>query len=81
MQLLSQIRFIYVTIIFFLFINGCARDDSADLVIKGGKIYTVNPGNPIAAAVAVKNGRIITVGSNSIIESINHYLLIIINSR
>tara|TARA_B100002003_G_scaffold112439_1_gene103990 strand:- start:1228 stop:2964 length:1737 start_codon:yes stop_codon:yes gene_type:complete len=68
MQLLSQIRFIYVTIIFFLFINGCARDDSADLVIKGGKIYTVNPGNPIAAAVAVKNGRIITVGSNSIIE-------------
>ena len=37
----------------------------ADVVVLNGKIYTVNPEQPWAEAVAIKNARIIHVGSNS----------------
>jgi len=41
---------------------------SADTVYKNGKIYTVNEKNPWAAAVAIKNGKFIKVGSNADVE-------------
>ena len=65
---LKSLRFNSITIIAILFIFGCSRDNSADLVIKSAKIYTVDPGNPKASAVAVKNGRIVTVGFYSAVE-------------
>jgi predicted amidohydrolase YtcJ len=34
----------------------------ADLVVTNGRVYTVNPAQPWAEAVAVKNGKIIAVG-------------------
>lgn len=34
----------------------------ADLVVRGGHVYTVNPAHPTASAVAVKEGRILAVG-------------------
>ncbi len=37
----------------------------ADVVVLNGKIYTVNPKQPWAEAVAIKDGTIIHVGSNS----------------
>jgi hypothetical protein len=36
----------------------------ADLVLKGGVIYTMNPAQPRASALAVKGGRIIFVGND-----------------
>lgn len=37
---------------------------SCDLILRNGHIYTVNPERPWAEAVAVKDGRLIRVGSN-----------------
>ncbi len=36
----------------------------ADLVVTGARVYTVNPAQPTASAVAVKAGRILAVGDN-----------------
>jgi predicted amidohydrolase YtcJ len=40
---------------------------AADLIVYDALIYTVNPAQPEAAAVAVLNGRIVAVGSNAAI--------------
>ena len=53
-------------ITFILF--GCESND-ADLIIENGTIYTMNDLNPIIEAVAVKNGKIIGLGSKSHIKS------------
>jgi predicted amidohydrolase YtcJ len=48
--------------------QGCASSspaESADIVFKNGKIYTVNEKQPQAEAIAVKQGKIIFVGSNA----------------
>lgn len=44
---------------------GCTALDSADLVLMGGKIQTLDAAKPVAEAVAVRNGRIIAVGSET----------------
>ena len=41
---------------------GC-EDNTADMVIQNGKIYTVDEFNPLVEAVAVKDGKIIAIGS------------------
>ena len=41
-----------------------AGNKPADTVFKNGYIYTVNPGARVARAVAVKDGKIVYVGSN-----------------
>jgi hypothetical protein len=40
-----------------------AKATPADLVLSGGKIYTVDPARSTAAALAVKNGKVVFVGS------------------
>ncbi len=42
-----------------------AAHKHADTVFKNGYVYTVNPGARVAHAVAVKDGRIVYVGSNA----------------
>ena len=44
---------------------GCNSYEPADLVIQGGKIYTVNETNQVAEAVAVDDGKITFVGSEA----------------
>jgi predicted amidohydrolase YtcJ len=44
--------------------------EAADLVLLNGGIYTVNPANPWAEAVAVRDGAIIAVGSNADVQSL-----------
>jgi predicted amidohydrolase YtcJ len=46
----------------------CTRQEPADSVFKGGDIYTVNDQQPIAHAVAVKDGRIIFVGEEADVQ-------------
>jgi predicted amidohydrolase YtcJ len=48
-----------------------AAADTADLVLTGGKLITVDPKDSVAQAVAVKNGRILDVG---IAEAIGQYV-------
>ncbi len=48
---------------------GCAvRPAPASLVVYGGTIYTVNPAQPTAEAVAVRGGRIVRVGRRHDVE-------------
>jgi predicted amidohydrolase YtcJ len=46
---------------FLLFL---ASAQPADLIVRGARIYTVNPAQPTASALAVKDGRILAVGDN-----------------
>jgi predicted amidohydrolase YtcJ len=46
------------------FIGAMARAEDADLLFTNGNIYTVNDRQPHAEATAVKNGRVVFVGSN-----------------
>ncbi len=57
----------YKYMILFLipfFIFSKQREERADLVFLNGNIYTLDERNPFAEAIAVKDGRILTVGSN-----------------
>lgn len=44
--------------------------NAADSIVLGGKIYTVNPRQPWAEALAVRNGKIVAVGSEAEIRSL-----------
>ena len=50
-----------------LFLFGCASEQ-ADLVINNGTIYTMDDFNPLAEAVAIRDGKIIAVGSQYAME-------------
>jgi predicted amidohydrolase YtcJ len=41
----------------------CAPREKADLIITGGKVYTMNPQQAVAEAVAITKGKIVFVGS------------------
>src|SRR5262249_26876483 len=45
--------------------QGASQTEPADLVLKNGNIYTVSDVQPKAEAIAVRQGRIVFVGSNS----------------
>ncbi|MFC2094038.1 amidohydrolase [Bacteroidota bacterium] len=49
---------------------GCSKQETADVIYKNGKIYTVNENQPWAEAVAIKDGKFIKVGSNAEVESL-----------
>jgi adenine deaminase len=54
-------------LVFFLvgfFIGAMARAEDVDLLLTNGTVYTVNNRQPHAEAIAVKNGRVVFVGSN-----------------
>jgi len=46
------------------------KSEKADMVFKGGKIYTLDPDMPLAEAVACKEGRITAIGDESSIEQL-----------
>ncbi len=55
----------YISIVFLLVgpVSCSIQNQSADLIIHGGKIYTVEDNNPIVEAVAVKGDKIIFAGA------------------
>src|SRR5947209_3096197 len=42
---------------------------AADLVLRNGKIVTLDPANPQVQAIAITNGRIVALGTNAQIAS------------
>ncbi len=46
----------------------CNKTETADTIFINGNIYTVNEAQPRAEAIAVKDGRIVAVGSNADME-------------
>jgi len=53
----------------------------ADLIVHNAKIHTGNPGQPAASAVAVKNGRIYSVGTDAEILGLKNANTRVIDSR
>ena len=49
---------------------GGAGDDAADLVLRNGKIVTLDASRPEAQALAARDGRIVSVGSDADVESL-----------
>jgi len=62
------IFWIFLLIFVGMFMSSCGRGP-ADLVLKGGKIATVDDNFSIAEAVAIKGDKFIFVGSNADVES------------
>lgn len=60
-----------------------ARQDApgADLIVHNARIHTGNPAQPAASAVAVKNGRIYSVGTDAEVLSLKNADTRIIDSR
>ncbi len=50
--------------------NGARAAEAADTVYTNGTIYTVNDSQPWAAAVAIKDGKFLVVGSNAEVERV-----------
>jgi predicted amidohydrolase YtcJ len=44
---------------------------SADLIVRNARVYTVEPGAPTAQAFAVRDGRIVAVGSDDAVAGLN----------
>lgn len=58
----------FIPCVLLLFLFGCQKNTPADLVIWGGKIYTVNSTNEVVEAVAVVGNKITVVGTASDIK-------------
>lgn len=54
-----------LSLVFLLLVNNVQNQQSADLILHNGVIYTVNKNNSTAQAVAIKDGKFIAVGSNT----------------
>lgn len=61
---------ILISALFIIFFVSCGMQETADVIYKNGKIYTVNENQPWAEAVAIKDGKFIKVGSNEEVESL-----------
>ncbi len=61
---------IFSLLVAMIMLVGCnTKKEPVDLVLKNGNIYTENEKNPKAEAVAVKDGKIVFVGTNKEIEN------------
>ncbi len=57
-----------------LFVTGCSSEKTcieSDLVLINTKIYTANPNNPTAEALAIKNGKFVFIGTNTEAQNFN----------
>lgn len=60
---------VFLSIVLFLVSCDSETKDFADIIYKNGKIYTVNEAQAWAQAVAIKDGKILAVGSDEAIAS------------
>jgi predicted amidohydrolase YtcJ len=62
-----MMRWVFVLVV--AFVQGCSPGEVADRILVGGTIITVDPNDTIAEALAIKDGRILAVGTNQEIEA------------
>ena len=64
----SIINYLPAVILFYISCNSASQNspaETAELVINNAKVYTVNQNQLYAKALAVKDGKIVFVGSNT----------------
>lgn len=59
-----------ITLLLVLLCFGCTSSTEADLLVLNGVVATMDTTNPKAEAIAVKNGRIVEVGSSETIKKL-----------
>lgn len=64
----TRLFFIVLIVSAMVLSFGCAKKEAADLVLKNGKIVTVDESNPEAQALAVRGDTIVAVGTDKQIE-------------
>ncbi len=66
-QLIKMRNFYFLSIfIAFSMISGCTiQNKDADLLVYNGRIYTVDSSGQVADAMAVKNGKVLAIGTSS----------------
>ena len=57
-------RFLLIGLVAASLIASCFAQSSADRVFRNGKIYTIDARGTIAQAIAIRDGRIVYVGTN-----------------
>ncbi len=60
----------FIFIVALVYVAGCSENNQADAVYTNGFIYTVNPEQATAQALAVRDGLIVAVGDNREIEAL-----------
>jgi predicted amidohydrolase YtcJ len=50
-------------------LSGCSKQETADLILLNGSVYTMDPQRPTAPAIAVQGDRIVYVGSEQGVEA------------
>lgn len=60
--------FLYI-FFFAAFLSSCAKKEQADLVVYNAKVYTVNSNFDTVQAFAIKNGKILALGSSKDIQA------------
>lgn len=60
-----KLLLVSLSILLLSFFSASPKPAAADLVLKNGNIYTVNDKQPRAAAIAIKDDKIVFVGSNA----------------
>ena len=60
----------FIFIAALVYVAGCSENNQADAVYTNGFIYTVNPEQATAQALAVRDGLIVAVGDNREIETL-----------
>jgi predicted amidohydrolase YtcJ len=64
-RLVQITRAVTVVILALIITSGCQREAPPSLVLHGGKIVTVDPQFRIVEAMAIRDGRVLAVGSNT----------------
>ena len=70
MQTLSKSIFIILLTVITTACQTTLDSDHADLLYKNGTIYTVDPENKFAEAMAIKDGKIISIGKQTQVETV-----------
>jgi len=65
----TRLFFILFFVLIMIFSFSCAKKEPADLVLKNGKVVTVDKSNPEAQALAVRGETIVAVGTDKQIDA------------
>lgn len=60
----------FIAFILFTVLSSCTTTPQADLIVTNAKIYTVDEANPMAEAIAVRDGKIVALGTSAEIEKL-----------
>lgn len=68
-MLLTNHRLLFLFASLLLLVTACKQEQvAADLILTNADIYTVDPDQPTATALAIKDGRILAIGDEATIE-------------